>query len=103
MAAEDDPELHPGEIIRLGREASVQFGPRPILARFIRLMAAETARTARGWCWLEVFELNPTGEASYLREVYVQPDGIYRIRPYAGRPTYTNQRHVRQVVRHLYR
>ena len=101
MASEDDPGLHPGEIIRVGRAASVQFGE-PILVRVIRLMKKETGRAPAGWCWLEVFQLNTAGDATDVRELFVQPAGLHRNRrppQPAGRNT--NERPVRQHIRYL--
>jgi hypothetical protein len=64
-----------GEVVRLGRAASVQFAGRPILFRVIRL---HDWSTYDGWAWLDGYELNNSGEAVERRSVFVQVNGIER-------------------------
>ena len=66
----------PGDLLRVGREASVQFH-RPILFRVIRVL---DWTTFDGWIWLEGYELNAAGDAVNRRAIFVQPAGL-RIAP----------------------
>ncbi len=65
-----------GDVYRVGRAASVQFGPRPIWFRVIR---QHDWPTYDGWVWVDGYELNPsTGEAVQRRSILVLRDGLVR-------------------------
>jgi hypothetical protein len=64
-----------GEVIRLGRAASVQFASAPILFRVIRV---RDWKTYDGWLWLDGYELDNRGEAVERRSVFIMVDGIER-------------------------
>ncbi|MFF0181963.1 hypothetical protein ACFYPF_22980 [Micromonospora sp. NPDC005223] len=70
-----------GDLLRLGRAASVQFC-RPITVRVIREI--EDRRTYDGWTWLEAYELNAKGDAVAKRELFVQPAGLHWLDGRAG-------------------
>ena len=77
-----------GEVVRLGRAASVQFASKPILFRVIRL---HDWSTYDGWAWLDGYELNHYGEAVERRSVFVQVGGIER--------AHVTPRYVRKATR----
>ncbi|QOC89795.1 hypothetical protein [Micromonospora craniellae] len=62
----------PGDLLRVGREASVQFR-QPILFRVIRVL---NWTTYDGWIWLEGYQLNGRGDAVDRRAIFVQPAGL---------------------------
>ncbi len=64
---------HSGEVVRVGAAASVQFGPRPILFRVIRVLDVETYD---GWVWLDGYELNDAGDAVDRRSIFVMVHGL---------------------------
>ena len=63
-----------GDVLHVTWAASVQFAI-PILFRVIRV---HDWSTYEGWCWLDGYELNPTGEAVERRSIFVQVDGLQR-------------------------
>ena len=63
-----------GEVIRVTREASVQFAS-PLLFRVIRV---HDWSTYDGWAWLDGYELNSIGEAVDRRSIFVQIGGFQR-------------------------
>ncbi len=70
-----------GDIIRVTREASVQFAS-PMLFRVIRV---HDWSTYDGWAWLDGYELNSAGEAVDRRSIFVQVGGLQRAHPGAQR------------------
>ena len=72
-----DRSVRSGEVVRLGRAASVQFA-HPIVVRVIRV---HDWSTYDGWVWLDVYELDADGWAVDRRSVFVRADGIQRARP----------------------
>ncbi|WFF06218.1 hypothetical protein O7622_24665 [Micromonospora sp. WMMD1076] len=70
-----------GDLLRLGRTASVQFC-RPITVRVIREI--EDLHTYDGWAWLEAYELNAKGDAVAKRELFVWLAGLHRVDASAG-------------------
>lgn len=75
-----------GDVLYIGREASVQFGFRPIRYRVIRVMEKETRETYAGWAWLDGYELDDTsGDAVERRQIFVQLAGL-RVVESAPRP-----------------
>ncbi|MFC0099658.1 hypothetical protein ACFFKH_19325 [Micromonospora marina] len=69
----DARPIKAGDLLRLGRTASVQFC-RPITVRVIREI--EDRHTYDGWTWIEAYELNAKGDAVSKRELFVQPAGL---------------------------
>lgn len=70
-----------GEVIRVTREASVQFAS-PLLFRVIRV---HDWSTYDGWAWLDGYELNSIGEAVDRRSIFVQISGLQRAHLSASR------------------
>lgn len=78
-----------GDIVRLGRAASVQFAA-PILFRVIRV---HDWPTYEGWIWLDGYELNQIGDAVERRSVFVQISGLQLPeRPARAKVTANNRR-----------
>ncbi|MET8524729.1 hypothetical protein [Micromonospora sp. NPDC005172] len=63
----------PGDVLLIGREASVQFTVNELIFRVIRV---DPRPTYDGWLWLHGYSLNPTGEAIEKREIFVQRAGL---------------------------
>jgi hypothetical protein len=66
----------PGEVYFVGPGASVQFAPRPINFRVIRVVPRPTYD---GWIWLDGYELGPSGDAVERREIWVKVGGLRRV------------------------
>ncbi|MFF5082004.1 hypothetical protein [Paractinoplanes atraurantiacus] len=67
-------QLHPGEVLLVGADASVQFeGARALTFRLIRV---DTRSTYDGWLWLEGYVLGPTGVALQRRRIFVRREGL---------------------------
>jgi hypothetical protein len=67
-------QLHPGEVLHIGGEASVQFeGARALTFRLIRV---DPRSTYDGWLWLEGYVLGPSGVALQRRRIFVRRDGL---------------------------
>ncbi|MFJ6197770.1 hypothetical protein [Micromonospora sp. NPDC092111] len=64
--------ITPGDVLHLGRAASVQF-IRPITVRVIRVL--HDWHTYQGWLWVDAYELGPGGAAVARRSLYVMPAG----------------------------
>lgn len=80
---------HSGDVVRLGRAASVQFAGRPLTFRVIRM---HDWNTYDGWVWLEGYELNTSGEAVDRRSVFVQVNGIQQAQVTPLYPRLTTRR-----------
>jgi hypothetical protein len=63
-----------GDVLRVTRAASVQFAA-PLLFRVIRV---HDWATYDGWCWLDGYELDNTGDAVERRTIFVQVEGLQR-------------------------
>ena len=87
--------IRAGDLLRLGRTASVQFC-RPITVRVIREI--EGRHTYDGWTWIEAYELNAKGDAVAKRELFVQPAGLRWLDPVAQVPATVNS-HFRAATR----
>nr|MDT0658634.1 hypothetical protein [Micromonospora sp. DSM 115978] len=69
----------PGDRLRIGREASVQFsGDRGFVFRLIRV---RDWPTYRGWRWLDGYQLDRRGEAVDRRTIFVRVDGLQPLPP----------------------
>ncbi|MFF0371249.1 hypothetical protein [Micromonospora sp. NPDC005087] len=86
---------HPGDVVFIGRECSVQFAKQRALR--MRVVSVDSTPTYQGWIWLTGYVLNKRGEAVNKREVYVMKAGL-RVAPAPtiGRPG--QQRRVRSRV-----
>ncbi|MEU8313989.1 hypothetical protein [Micromonospora sp. NPDC049033] len=81
---ERPPDARPikaGDLLRLGRAASVQFC-RPITVRVIREITDR--HPYDGWAWIEAYELNGRGVAVAKRELFVRLAGLHRLDAGAG-------------------
>ncbi|GAA5176848.1 hypothetical protein GCM10023322_00020 [Rugosimonospora acidiphila] len=84
-----------GDVLRVTRAASVQFIS-PMLFRVIRV---HDWATYDGWCWLDGYELDGTGDAVDRRTIFVQIEGLQRAASGAGPNRYRmSQRPVRAPV-----
>ena len=67
-------QLHPGTVLHVGGEASVQFaGARALTFRLIRV---DQRATYDGWLWLDGYVLGPTGTALQRRRIFVRREGL---------------------------
>jgi hypothetical protein len=66
-----------GDVLQVGRDASVQFSE-PILFRVIRVLDWPTYH---GWIWLDGYELDMSGDAVDRRSIFVQRNGLRPLRP----------------------
>ncbi|MER7995282.1 hypothetical protein [Micromonospora chalcea] len=73
-----------GDLLRLGRAASVQFC-RPITVRVIREITDR--HPYDGWTWIEAYELNGKGVAVAKRELFVRLAGLHWLDARAGEGT----------------
>lgn len=69
----DPPRV--GEVLYVGRAASVQFR-QPIHFRVIRVLDWPTYA---GWVWLDGYQLNEGGEAVERRSIFVRVAGLRRV------------------------
>ncbi|MFV2009338.1 MULTISPECIES: hypothetical protein [unclassified Micromonospora] len=70
------PEPSPGDVLLIGREASVQFADDRGI-RF-RVIAVDRKWTYDGWIWLTGYVMDRHGNAIDRREIFVQRHGLYR-------------------------
>jgi hypothetical protein len=69
--------VQPGDLVIVDHRASVQFRPRPIWFRVIRVLPHITYD---GWVWLDGYEIDKTsGDATSRREIFVQEAGLRHI------------------------
>ena len=80
-----------GDVLRVTRAASVQFAA-PLLFRVIRV---HDWSTYDGWCWLDGYELDNSGDAVERRSIFVQVEGLQRAQ--AG-PTPNRYREAQQPL-----
>ncbi|MFY1700582.1 MULTISPECIES: hypothetical protein [Micromonospora] len=64
-----------GDLVQVTRAASVQF-VNPIMFRVIRVIEDWTRTTYNGWCWLDGYQLDATGDAVARRSIFVQSAGL---------------------------
>ena len=69
-----------GDLVHVTRAASVQF-LKPIMFRIIRVLDDWTRTTYDGWCWLDGYELDATGDAMARRSIFVRPAELQMQRP----------------------
>lgn len=66
--------LHPGDVVHVGPEASVQFsGERALTFRVIRV---DGRVTYDDWIWLDGYVLGPAGNPLQRRRIFVRPSGL---------------------------
>ncbi|MER7164751.1 hypothetical protein ABT336_01560 [Micromonospora sp. NPDC000207] len=73
----------PGDVVRVGRAASVQFR-RPLTFRVIRVI--EEWLTYQGWVWLHGYALDRRGNAVAKRDLFVRPAGLELLHRPESRP-----------------
>ncbi|MFY1635088.1 hypothetical protein ACN27F_17745 [Solwaraspora sp. WMMB335] len=71
------PEPKPGDVLVIGRQASVQFADDRGF-RF-RVISVDRQWTYQGWVWLAGYVINRDGNAVDRREIFVQRRGLYRL------------------------
>jgi hypothetical protein len=62
-----------GDLVHIGRAASVQFALDPFLFRVVRL---PPYTTYEGWLWLSGYQLNSEGDAIEMRDIFVKAAGV---------------------------
>ncbi|MEV6595691.1 hypothetical protein AB0M36_02380 [Actinoplanes sp. NPDC051346] len=87
--AESRPTLHPGDVVLVGRAASVQFSGRSGFA--FRIIAVDGRPTYSGWVWLDGYQLDRRGQAVARRRIFVLVAGL-RPAPSPG-PSVRTDRH----------
>jgi hypothetical protein len=99
MGAGDVGALRPGHPYRLTRAASPQFGA-PIVVRVIRVLRDLTEAAAPGWAWVDVYQLNGSGDAVERRALYFQPAAAQVVGDdeFTPRPEPAGRRGVRRRV-----
>jgi hypothetical protein len=63
----------PGDVVLIGRAASVQFAATPFAFRVVRVTPATTCDDM---VWLDGYELDVFGEAVTKRAIYVRRHGL---------------------------
>lgn len=72
----------PGDVLRVGRAASVQFdGDRAVV---FRVISVDCVDAYTGWAWLTGYVLGRSGVAVDRREIFVHLAGLRRPRPESG-------------------
>jgi hypothetical protein len=79
----------PGDVLRIGAEASVQFGGDRVIT--FRVTVVSKQATYDGWVWLSGYVLDRKGEATEKREIFVQFEGL-RLLARARRPASATSR-----------
>ena len=67
-----------GDVVVVGRAASVQFAGR--LGFTFRVVAVDARPTYAGWVWLDGYQLDNRGRAVARRRIFVRLAGLGRIR-----------------------
>lgn len=74
--AEGGQALSPGDVVLVGRAASVQFTGRSGFA--FRIIAVDARPTYAGWVWLDGYQLDGRGQAVARRRIFVRAAGLRR-------------------------
>jgi hypothetical protein len=69
----DENLPRPGDLLYIGRQASVQFAREPFLFRVIRV---DPRPTYTGWAWLNGYQLDEDGYALVRRDIFVIVAGL---------------------------
>nr|WP_084504320.1 hypothetical protein [Actinoplanes sp. N902-109] len=72
--AESESTLTPGDVVLVGRAASVQFTGRSGFA--FRIIAVDSRPTYDGWVWLDGYQLDRRGQAVARRRIFVCEAGL---------------------------
>ena len=68
----------PGDVLYVGRAASVQFeGERALI---FRVICVDSRTTYEGWLWMDGYVLGPAGEAVERRVIFVRSAGLIKKR-----------------------
>ena len=67
-----------GDVVLVGRAASVQFAGR--LGFAFRVVAVDARLTYAGWVWLDGYQLDGRGRAVARRRIFVRQAGLGRSR-----------------------
>lgn len=67
-----------GEVVLVGRSASVQFAGR--LGFAFRVLTVDPRPTYAGWVWLDGYQLDQHGRAVARRRIFVRHAGLGRTR-----------------------
>jgi hypothetical protein len=68
-----------GDVVLVGRAASVQFAGRAGFA--FRVVGVDARPTYAGWVWLDGYQLDGRGRAAVRRRIFVRQAGLSRARP----------------------
>lgn len=68
--------LRPGEIVLVGRQASVQFSGSAGFA--FRIVGVDSKPTYDGWVWLDGYQLDSGGREIRRRKIFVCRSGLRR-------------------------
>jgi hypothetical protein len=74
--AERESSLTPGDVVLVGRAASVQFTGRSGFP--FRIIAVDSRPTYDGWIWLDGYQLDRRGHAVARRRIFVREAGLTR-------------------------
>lgn len=75
---------HPGDVLVVDHEASVQFSGRRQLR--LRVISVCEKPTYQGWAWVNGYVLNDAGVAIDRRKVFVRLAGLRFFEPNPPRP-----------------
>lgn len=65
---------HPGDVLVVDHEASVQFSGRRQLV--LRVISVSQKPTYQGWRWICGYTLDDSGAATERREIFVRLEGL---------------------------
>jgi hypothetical protein len=68
-----------GDVVLVGRAASVQFAGRAGFA--FRVACVDARPTYAGWAWLDGYQLDEAGRTVARRRIFVRRAGLVRPRP----------------------
>lgn len=72
--AERESSLTAGDVVLVGRTASVQFTGR--LGFAFRVISVDSRPTYLGWVWLDGYQLDSRGHAVARRRIFVREEGL---------------------------
>lgn len=68
--------LRVGDVVVVGRAASVQFAGRAGFS--FRIVSVDSRPTYAGWAWLDGYQLDARGRAVSRRRIFVRQAGLHR-------------------------
>ncbi len=71
-----EPVVSAGDVVLVGRAASVQFAGR--LGFAFRVVRVDARPTYAGWVWLDGYQLDNHGRAVARRTIFVRQAGLRR-------------------------